>query len=52
MNSKKQMQMLPEMDLGSHHTFKMEISVKKFNRFNNNIIIAHKFCKLNNSYCK
>ena len=29
------------MDLGSHHTSKMKISVKKkINRFDNNIIIA------------
>ena len=40
MNSKKQMQILPEMDLGSHHTSKMEISVKNIKRCNNNIIIA------------
>ena len=29
MNSKKQMQILPEMDLGSQHAAKMELSVKK-----------------------
>ena len=40
MNSKKQTQILPEMDLGSYHTTKMDLSVKKFDRFNNNIIIA------------
>ena len=40
MNSKKQTQILPEMDLGSYHATKMDLSVKKFDRFNNNIIIA------------
>ena len=34
------MQILPKIDLGSHHTSKMQLSVKKINRFNNNIIIA------------
>ena len=28
------------MDLGFHHTAKMELSVKKFNRFYNSLIIA------------
>ena len=29
MNLKKQKQILPEMDLGSYHTSKMDLSVKK-----------------------
>ena len=40
MNAKKQMQILPDIVLDSHHTSKMELSVRKINRFNNNIIIA------------
>ena len=41
MNSKKQTRILQEVDLGSDHASKMELSVQKFNRFNNtNIIIT------------
>ena len=40
MKPKKQTQILTEMDLVSHHTSKMELSVKKFNRINNNTILA------------
>ena len=40
MNSKKQTQILPEIDIGSHHTSKMELPKKKVSRFNNNIIIT------------
>ena len=39
MNSKKQTRILQEVDLGSDHASKMELSVQKFNRFNNNNII-------------
>ena len=36
----RNLQIPPEIDLGSHHTSKKELFVKKFNRFNNSIIIA------------
>ena len=36
----RNLQILPDIDLDSHYTSKMELSVKKFNRFNNSIIIA------------
>ena len=39
MNSKKQTRILPEANFCSHHASKGELSVKYFNRFNNNILI-------------
>ena len=39
MNSKKQTRILSEVNFGSHHTSKVELSVKYFNRFNNTTII-------------
>ena len=40
MNSKKQMGILLEANLGTQHTAKMELSVKNFDRFNNIKIIT------------
>ena len=39
MNWKKQTRILQEVDLGPDHASNMELSVHKFNRFNNNNII-------------
>ena len=39
MNSKKQTRILSDANFGSRHTYKVELSVKYFNRFNNTTII-------------